>query len=102
MRPLTHAPTCVPFDLRDRIEVKLDKDESLGVIVKADEPTEWVNSIKIVEKRNGSLRIYLDPRDMKEALKREHYSCQIIEDVVVKLHGAQMFTVLNTKVVIGR
>ena len=64
------------------------------MIVKVDEPTDWVNSITIVEKKNRSLRICLDPRDLNKALKREHYSCPTVDDVAAKLHGARVFTVL--------
>ena len=71
VQPVVRAPRRVPFDLRDRLKSELDKEESLGVIVKVNEPTDWVNSITIVEKKNGSLRICLDPRDLNKALKRE-------------------------------
>ena len=93
VQPVVHAPRRVPFALRDRLKSELDKEESLGVIVKVDEPTDWVNSI--VEKKNGSLRICLDPRDLNKALKREHYSCPTVDDIAAKLHGARVFTVLD-------
>ena len=89
-RPVVHAPRRVPFALRDRLKSELNKEESLGVIVKVNKPTDWVNSITIVEKKNGSLRICLDPRDLNKALKREHYSSPTVEDIAAKLHGARM------------
>ena len=95
VQPVVHAPRRVPFALRDRLKSELDKEESLGVIIKVDEPTDWVNSITIVEKKNGSLRICLDPRDLNKALKREHYSCPTVDDIAAKLHGARVFTVLD-------
>ena len=75
---MVYAPRRLPFALRDRLKSELDKDESLGVIVKVDEPTDWVNFITIVEKKKGSLRICLDPRDLNKALIREHYSCPTV------------------------
>ena len=48
----------------------MEKDD---VIKKVDEPTDWVSSIAIVEKPDGSLRICRDPRDLNQNLKREHY-----------------------------
>ena len=48
--------------------------EQLGAIEKVDQPTEWVNSIVIVEKEDGSLRICLDPKDLNRAVKREHFT----------------------------
>ena len=65
------------------------------MIVKVDEPTDWVTYITIVEKKNGSLRICLDPRDLNKALKREHYSCPTVDDTAAKLHSARVFTVLD-------
>ena len=95
VQPAVHAPMRVPFALRDRLKSELDKEESLGVIVKVDEPKDWVHSITIVEKNNGSLRICLDPRDFNKALIREHYSCPTVDDIAAKLHGARVFTVLD-------
>ena len=92
---MVHVPRRVPLGLRDRLKSELDKEESLGVIVKVDEPTDWVNSITIVEKKNGLLRICLDPCDLNKALKREHYSCPTVDDIAAKLHGARVFTVLD-------
>ena len=63
--------------------------------MKIDEPTDCVNSITIAEKKNGSLRNCLDPRDLNKAIKRDHYSCPTVEDAAAYLHGAQMFTVID-------
>ena len=35
-------------------------------------PTDWVNSLVIVEKPNGKLHIWLDPQPLNNAIKREH------------------------------
>ena len=92
---MIHVPRHVPFALWDRQKAELENEESLGVIMKVDEPTDLVNSIMIVERKNGSLRICLDPRDLNKALKRERYPCPTVDDVAAKLHGAQMFAVLD-------
>ena len=34
---------------------------------KIDQPTEWVNSMVVVEKPSGGLRICLDPRDLNKS-----------------------------------
>ena len=44
--------------------------EKMDVITKMDEPTDWVSSLVIVVKKNGDLRICLDPRDLNKAIKR--------------------------------
>ena len=42
--PVVHAPRKCPIKLRDDIKMELDEMESIGVIKKVNEPTDWVNS----------------------------------------------------------
>lgn len=59
--------------MQERLKDELIHMEKLNVIKKIDEPTDWVSSLVIVEKKNGALRICLDPRDINIAFKREHF-----------------------------
>ena len=72
VQPVQHACRKVPFPLRDQLKEELDRMEKMNAIVKVDEPTEWVSSLVIVEKKNGKLRICLDPRSLNKAIMREH------------------------------
>ena len=70
--------------------------ESLEVIAKVTEPTDWVNSITTPEKqRTGALRVCLDPRDLNQAVKREHYPLPILEELTLMLSDAKYFSVLD-------
>ena len=60
-------------------------------------PTTWVNSMVVVPKKNGKLRIWLDAKDLNRAIKREHYPLPTIEDVTTRLHGAKVFTKLDVR-----
>ena len=71
--------------------------EKTGVIRKTDEPTEWVNSIVVVEKPTERLRICLDPRDLNKAIKRIYYQLKTFEGVSSRLNGAKLFMKLNRK-----
>ena len=64
--PVIHAPRKVLASLRDKLKKELDQMEADGIIEKVDEPTEWVNSMVIVEKKTGELRICLDPKDLNK------------------------------------
>ena len=64
--PAVHPPRRVPQALGDRVKTELDRMEELQVITKVDTPTHWVNSMVVVEKPSGALRICLDPRDLKK------------------------------------
>ena len=55
--------------------------ENDGVIKKQEQPTEWVNSLVIVETQK-KLRICIDPGDLNKAIKREHFPMKTIEEIV--------------------
>ncbi|XP_038069819.1 uncharacterized protein K02A2.6-like [Patiria miniata] len=72
-QPVVHACRKVPFALHNGLKRELERMESLGVITRVDEPTDWVNSLVVVKKKNGDIRVCMDPRDLNRAIKREHY-----------------------------
>ena len=57
----------------------------------------WVSSMVVVPKKDGKLRICLDPRDLHKAIRREHYPLPTIEDIATRLHGAKVFTVPDVR-----
>ena len=93
--PVVHAPRKVPYALRDKLKTELDRMENLGVIEKVVEPTEWVNSLVVVEKNNGKVGVCLDPRDLNKAILREHYPMKTIEEVAAELNGAKVFSTID-------
>lgn len=95
--PVVHPPRRIPHALRDRLKGELDTMENAGVISKVTQPTDWVNSLVVVEKPNGNLRICLDPKDLNQAVKRPHYSMPTLEDALAKLAGAKFFSKLDAK-----
>ena len=73
--------------------------EKQGVIRKVDRPTDWVNSIAIVEKPGtGRLRICLDPKHLNEAIRREHFQLPTVEEIASRVSGAKVLQ----DMVIGR
>lgn len=47
--------------------------EPENIIKAVSEPTEWVNSMVVVAKKNKDLRICIDPRDLNKVIKREYF-----------------------------
>ena len=93
--PVVHPPRRVPHAIKQRLKEELDKMENTGVIDKVTTPTDWVNSLVVVEKENGKLRICLDPRDLNAAIKRPHYPMPTLEDALAKLTSAEYFSKLD-------
>jgi len=80
VKPKVHPPRRVPVAIRPKIKEKLDELVQRHVIAPLTEPTEWVSSMLAVIKPK-KIRICLDPRDLNEAIKREHYPMPTIEEV---------------------
>lgn len=90
--PVVEACRKIPFPLQGKVENELKRMESLGVIERVYEPTEWVNSMVIVHKANGKLRICLDPRNLNKYIQREHYAMPTRDEIHAKFADAKYFS----------
>ena len=95
--PVQHAPRRVPVALRERLQDTLDDLVQQNILAPVTEPTPWVNSMVVIPKKDGKLRICLDPKDLNLAIQREHYPLPTIEEIATRLHGAKLFTVLDVR-----
>lgn len=93
--PAVYAARRVPFRIRDRFKAHLNDMLEKELIVKVTEPTDWVNPIVTVRKKDKTLRVCLDPGPLNAAVKREHYSLPTTEDIFGRLHGSRYFTTLD-------
>ena len=95
--PVVHAPRRCSIHMRDEIKSELENMESLGVIKRVTQPTDWVYSIVYSRKSSGQLRICLDPKDLNKAVKRPHYRTPTLDEVTHKLAGAKIFSKLDAR-----
>ena len=93
--PVQHSNRRVPEPIREAVEAELAKMEAADIIAPVTEPTPWISSMVIVPKKNGDVRICLDPRDLNKAIKREIFQMPTAEEVFARLEGAKMFTVAD-------
>ena len=92
----------VPFARYDKLKTTLDDLQARGIIADVDKPTDWVSNLVIVEKKNGSLRLCLDPKPLNTAIRRERYTIPTPSDVQSQLSGKHIFTILDDKDDIGK
>ncbi|CAC5384578.1 unnamed protein product [Mytilus coruscus] len=96
VNPVINPLRKIPAALREKLKGTLKEIEDKGVIRKVDEPTDWVNSLVVVEKpKRGQLRICFDPRNLNKAIKREHFALPTIEDITTRLTGAKYLSKLD-------
>ena len=67
IEPIVSAARQIPYSQRDRVETELKRMEKLGVIPKDEEPTDWVNTIIVVNEPNGIVRLCMDPQRLNSA-----------------------------------
>ncbi|KAK3802852.1 hypothetical protein RRG08_027841 [Elysia crispata] len=53
IEPIVSTARKIPYSQRDRVETELKRMEKLGVIPKDEEPTDWVNTIIVVNEPNA-------------------------------------------------
>ena len=97
MDPVQHAPRRVPVALMENLRETLDSLVQQDILAPVTEPTPWVSSMVVVPKKDGKLRICLDPKDLNLAIQREHYPLPTIEEIATRLYGAKVFTVLDIR-----
>ena len=93
--PIINPPRRIPISIQNKLKAELDKMVEMKVIVRVDEPTDWVNSLVAVEKPDKSLRICLDPRNLNKAIKRPHYTQSTTEEILSKMSTGKKFTKLD-------
>ena len=96
VQPSIDPPRRVPLSMLGRLKKTLDVLDTDRIIAKVDKPTDWVNSLVIVEKKDGSLRLCLDPTKLNQSLKREHFMIPTLEDVTSRMGpNKKKFTVAD-------
>ncbi|KAK2721424.1 hypothetical protein QYM36_003645 [Artemia franciscana] len=71
--------------------------EEQGIIEKVSKPSDWVNSMVAIEKKDGSLRICIDPVDLNKSIRRPFYPIPSLEDVTSKLPGVKYLSKLDAR-----
>ena len=95
--PVVRFPKTIPVSQREDVVEELKRMEKFRVIVCQEEPTEWGNSLVVVQKPNGSVRLCIDPRDLNAAMNRSHALPYEAGEVASHLQGTNTFSILDAK-----
>ena len=69
--------------------------ESLGVITKIEQATEWCAGMVVVPKKSGSVRICVDFWALNESVLREVHPLPTVDETLAHLSGASVFSKLD-------
>jgi len=92
-KPVKQPVRRVPYTMRDEVKKQLDNMLDAGLIKESESP--WASPIVLVRKANGSLRICVDYRRLNEVTIKDCYPLPKIEDMLVILHKAKFYTILD-------
>ena len=85
-KPYTlQVPRQVALPLLPKVEAELQRMETLRVISKIEEPTEWCFSMVVVPKPNGTVRICVDLTRLNESVRRERLLLPSVEQTLAKV-----------------
>ena len=84
---VVQAPHKMPYALQSKLKKYLQTLKETDIIADADELTEWVHNIVVLEKKDKQLRVFHDPKPLNAVILREHCIIPSPADVQTKLSG---------------
>ena len=94
IKPLAQKYRRLPFHIRDQAEAAPTNLEELDIIERAEGPPPWVSPIVVAPKKTG-IRICVDMRAANQAIERERHPVPTVEDLIVDLNGATVFSKID-------
>ena len=96
--PVQHPPHQIPAAVSEQLKSQLDCMMEQDTIILVTTPAmPWASPLVVIPKKDRELKLCLDPKDLNQAIQREHYPLPTIEDVATHLHGVKAFKKLNVR-----
>ena len=83
----------VPFAMRERVGAEMVEMLAAGIIERSD--SQYCNPLRIVEKKDGRIRICLDARFLNNIIESDNESPPIIGEILQKYHGTQCISLTD-------
>ena len=80
----------IPFAYRDRVTLTIEKMLDLGIIERSE--SSFCNPLRIVEKKNGEIRLCLDARFLNDQVESDNESPPLISEIIQRFNGVQYFS----------
>ncbi|XP_033126376.1 uncharacterized protein LOC117124300 [Anneissia japonica] len=95
--PSIDAPRKCSVHIKQKIKKELDEMEKQFIIRKIQHHTDWCSSITSVLKKDGSIRICIDPKQLNQNLKRCPHKLPTLEELNPAFSQAKYFSKLDAK-----
>ena len=89
------TPRRVAIPLMPKVKQELTRMESMGVITKVDNPTDWCAGMVVVPKPNGNIRICVDLTKLNNSVRRERHILPSVEQILAQIGDSTIFSKLD-------
>ena len=86
-----------PYQLKDKVEKKVQELLDLDIIEPVKGPTPWVNPVVVVPKAKDDIRLCVDMRRANEAIERTRHPIPTTDEVLQGMNGSTVFSKLDLK-----
>ena len=98
VKPVAQPLRRIPFNLRSKVDDKINELIAHDIIEEVDGPTPRVNPVVIVPKSNSSdIRLCIDMRRANEAIIRGRYPIPTVDELLQNMNGSKVFSKIDLK-----
>ena len=97
VKPVAQSSRRVPFALRDKLEMEIQRLLKDDIIEPVEGPTPWVSPLVIIPKQSGDIRVCVDMRTANTAVIRERYMIPTVDEVIQRMSGSTVFSKIDLK-----
>ncbi|KAL1259036.1 hypothetical protein QQF64_009613 [Cirrhinus molitorella] len=97
VHPTVCAPRRITVAMKDKVLQELERMARLGIISPVEEATPWVSAMAATVKKDGTVRICIDPVHLNKALLRPYHPLKTVEQVIADMPQAKIFSILDAK-----
>ncbi|XP_048759452.2 uncharacterized protein K02A2.6-like [Ostrea edulis] len=87
----------IAIHMKPKLKEALDTLTKKEVTSPVDRPTDWLSHLVCTTKKNGELRLCLDPEHLNKALKREHYHLSVLREMLPDIAHAKVFSTFDLR-----
>ncbi|KAL6737824.1 hypothetical protein Aduo_011435 [Ancylostoma duodenale] len=92
-KPIKLRTRPVPMSIRPLLKDLLQDLQKRGIVEKSNSP--WAFPIVLVEKKDGSLRLCVDYRELNKRIKQDSYPLPTMDAILQSLAGKNFFSTLD-------
>ena len=96
--PVQHTRWNVPTEAKEEMLAQLKEITMQDIITPQVEPTPWVSSLSYPCKSNGTLRVYLNPKNLCKPWICNQHKAPTLKEIIHNLEGSTTYSKLDVNI----